>query len=694
MDPITEEQQYVDQAYRRLDELIAQYRHELAAIRLTGDRDNPVDAFQRDSFAATYEDELNRLSHVRHQLVLGRLDDADGGSHHIGRIGLRDANHEVLLLDWRAPQASAFYRATAKHPLGMIRRRHIQTRGRTVTSVEDELLTSETAKISRLSLTGEGALLASLGRARDASMGDIVSTIQAEQDRIIRADGDGVLLVQGGPGTGKTAVALHRAAYLLYAQRARLARSGVLILGPSASFLSYISKVLPSLGESGVVSTTIAQLLPGVTPTGTDDAQATEIKGRLAWEKIARRAVRYLVRPLSSPVKVRVASVNLEITPEMIERAQAVARRTGRAHNAAWATYAKTIIAELAGAYERQAEGGDWLTADIASTDEVRRTVNSHWLPATPRWLLDHLLAHPDLLSRLAPELTAQDIAAITRPRGSELTEADIPLLDELAELLGETPRAPREDDDLEKYAEAAISGMNLGGGIVDAAMLAERMRPARAHEPLAVRAARDRTWTYGHIVVDEAQELSPLAWRMVGRRCPAHSLTIVGDLDQRPGGAPEGGWPALLGPLAKKMRQEVLTISYRTPAEVLAAAEEAMAVRGIELAHPVSPVRSVDGSLRTAATLDEAIESELAFLDEHYGAGRGLLAIIAENPPSIDHPQVHVMTPREAKGLEYDSVILPGPIRAPGDLYVAMTRPTQHLVLVEGEHREATDRR
>lgn len=693
MDPITEEQRYVDQAYRRLDDLVAQYTKELAAIRLSGDRDNPVDAFQRDSFAATYEDELSRLGHVQHQLVLGRLDDADGGSNHIGRIGLRDANHEVLLLDWRAPQASAFYQATARHPLGMIRRRHIQTRGRTVTAVEDELLTSKTSQVSKLSLTGEGALLASLGEARDGSMGDIVATIQAEQDRIIRADGDGVLLVQGGPGTGKTAVALHRAAYLLYAQRARLARSGVLILGPSHSFLSYISKVLPSLGESGVVSTTIEDLLPGITPSGEESPRAAEIKGRAFWEQIAARAVRYLVRPLASPAKVRVASVNLTITPEMVGRAQTAARRSGRPHNGAWATYAKSIIADLAAAYEKEAEGGDWLIPDIASTAEVRRIINLHWLPATPRWLLDHLLAHPDLLARLAPELGSEEIAEITRPRDSDITPADIPLLDELAELLGETPRPDGGGDDLEDYAEAAISGMNLGGGIVNAKMLAERMRPQVGHEPLAVRAARDRTWTYGHIVVDEAQELSPLAWRMVARRCPSHSLTIVGDLDQRPGGAPEGGWPALLGPLARRMREEVLTISYRTPAEVLQAAEEAMTARGLHLRHPVTAVRSVPDSL-SSATLEEAIETELAFLRERYGEGRGLLAIIAENPPAIDHPQIHVMTPRQAKGLEYDSVILLGEIHSPGDLYVAMTRPTQHLVLVKGDHHEAADRR
>lgn len=693
MDAISEEQRYVDRAYARLDELAAAYRAKLAAIRLEGDRDTPVDAFQRDSFAAEYEDEISRLRHVEHQLVLGRLDDEEGQTRHIGRIGLRDAQRNVLLLDWRAPQATPFYRATAKHPLGMIRRRHIQTRARKVTSVEDELLTSQTEKAAELGLTGEGALLASLGEARDGRMGDIVATIQAEQDRIIRADDDGVLLVQGGPGTGKTAVALHRAAYLLYARRERLARSGVLIIGPSTSFLDYISKVLPSLGESGVVSTTLEELLPGVRPEADEPAEVAEIKGRRCWEDIAKRAVRYLQRPLGGPRKVRIGSFTLEITPQMVERAQRSARRGGRAHNGAWETYAKSIVADLASAYEQLSEGGDWLIPDIASTPEVRRIINLHWLPAEPRWLLDHLFAHRELLTKLAPELSEADIDLLLRPRGTALTAADIPLLDELAELLGEIPRPEAAGDGLEEYAEQAMSSMNLGGGIVSAKMLAQRQRPTGSFEPLAVRAARDRTWTYGHIVVDEAQELSPLAWRMVARRCPSRSLTIVGDLDQRPGGAPTGGWAGLLGPLARRMREEVLTISYRTPAEVLTAAEDAMSARGISLRHPVTPVREVPGSIRRS-NLREAIDAELGFLEGRYGPGRGLLAIIAENPPEIDHPQIHVMTPRAAKGLEYDSVILLGDIPAPGDLYVAMTRPTQHLVLVEGETDESSDRR
>ncbi|MGO1459131.1 MAG: HelD family protein [Flaviflexus sp.] len=687
MDALSEEQGYVDQAYARLDSLAAGYSRKLTEIRAQGGRGNPEELFQRDSFAADYEDHLARLSHVEHQLVLGRLDAETGDVEHIGRIGLRDENRNVILLDWRAPQAEPFYQATALNPQGMVRRRHIQSRLRKVVAVEDELLTSDAEATENLNLTGEGALMASLGSARQGHMSDIVATIQVEQDRIIRADSTGVLVVQGGPGTGKTAVALHRAAYLLYAHRKRLSRSGVLILGPSTGFLSYISRVLPSLGESDVVSSTVSDLLPGITPTREDTPEAADVKGRTVWAAIAKRAVNYLRRPLKEPVTIRVNSHNIRLTPDMVAAGQSRARRHGGPHNAAREAYARTVVEELVQEYltVTDTENQDWLLADIASNEKVRREVNLRWLPASPTWLLEHLYAHPNLLAELAPELSGSERALLARPRGEGFTSADIPILDELAELLGDAPIQEQIEDTLEAYTQATLSGMDLGGGIVTAKMLADRQRQATAsHLPLAERAAADRTWAYGHVVVDEAQELSPLAWRMVARRVPSRSLTIVGDLDQRSQGAPEGGWRELLGPLASHLTEEVLTISYRTPATVLDEAEAAMNRRDIKLHHPVNAVREVENSLRTAP-LETAIEEELEFLNSEFGPGQGLIAVISNAPPHIDHPQVHTMTPRESKGLEFDSVIIHGTIEEPGDLYVAMTRPTQHLILTPG---------
>lgn len=689
MDPVSEEQEYVDTAYRRLDTLKAGYSKKLNEIRRHGLRDNPEQTFQRDSFAADFEDNIARLSNVEHQLVLGRLDSTSGEASHIGRIGLRDEDRNVLLLDWRAPQASAFYRATALNPLGMVRRRHIQTRLRQVMSVEDELLTSNPEDADGLTLTGEGALLASLGRARDGKMGDIVATIQAEQDRIIRESTDGILVVQGGPGTGKTAVALHRAAYLLYAERARLARSGVLIIGPSTSFLTYISTVLPSLGESDVVSSTIEDLIPGIRASASDRPEVAAAKAVPAWADVAKRAVAHLARPLRTDVRLRINSHTVTLTPTMVDRAQKRARQTDLPHNEARSTYATSVLDALESEYLRvsESEPQDWIRADIASTPAVRRAVNLHWLPATPVWLLDHLYAHPGLLADVGAGLTAEQRRLVARPRGSQITTSDIPILDELAELLGEITMEERGGRELESYARDTLENMGLGDGIVTGSMLAQRHTETHAGSlSLAERAAADRTWVYGHVVVDEAQELSPMAWRMISRRCPARSMTVVGDLDQHRNGAPAGGWAGLLGGVAESIREEVLTISYRTPASVLDEAEQVMSGLGITLRHPAQAVRDVEDAVREATTLEEALERENDFLDRSYGQGRGTIAIIADNPPSVDDPRVSSLTPTQAKGLEFDSVILAGPIEAPGDLYVAMTRPTQHLTRIKDQ--------
>src|SRR5690606_38214935 len=231
------------------------------------------------------------LDAVEDRLVFGRLDLADGATRYVGRIGLTDAEHRSMLTDWRAPAAESFYRATALHPGDVRRRRHLVTRGRSVTGLEDEVLDLDT-EVDADALSGEGALLAAMAQGRTGRMTDIVATIQAEQDRIIRSDLTGALVVQGGPGTGKTAVALHRAAYLLYAHRRLLERSGVLVVGPSSAFLRYIDQVLPSLGETGVVSTTIGDLLPGVRATAVDEGQVARLKGLLLWRKVVRRAVR------------------------------------------------------------------------------------------------------------------------------------------------------------------------------------------------------------------------------------------------------------------------------------------------------------------------------------------------------------------------------------------------------------------
>src|SRR6478736_9031153 len=356
IDELRLEQEVVDTLYARLDELRASARARLDGVRRSGPAGSPQNRSERDAFATLYEDRLSQLEAVEERLVFGRIDLDDDTRRYIGRIGLTDGEQTPLLTDWRAPAAQAFYRATAAHPDGVVRRRHVVTRGRNVTSVEDEvldleLLTDEDAQGQLDGLSGEGALLAGLAARRTGRMGDIVATIQAEQDAIIRSELAGALVVQGGPGTGKTAVALHRAAYLLYAHRRLLERSGVLLVGPSLSFLHYIDQVLPSLGETGVVSTTIADLLPGVVADGTEDPRVARVKGRAVMARAVRRAVRARERVPAADVPVRLDGHDLLIRRRDVRDAIAKARRTHKPHNLARVTFVRDMLARLADQY-------------------------------------------------------------------------------------------------------------------------------------------------------------------------------------------------------------------------------------------------------------------------------------------------------------------------------------------------------
>ncbi len=728
---IAQEQLHVDTAYKALDRQREGYEARLRDVRARNDIESAGGRSERDSFAIHYEDNLLRLRNVENRLVLGRLDFTDGGAEHIGRIGLKDESQEIILLDWRAPQAEPFYQATAAQPGDVVRRRHIQTRFREVTGVEDELLDSRAPHGNDLNLTGEGALMSAMSQARDGKMTDIVATIQAEQDTIIRADSRGVLVVQGGPGTGKTAVALHRAAFLLYSQRDRLSRSGVLIVGPSPVFLRYIDQVLPSLGESDVVSSTIGGLVPGVEATEQESAEAAEIKGRLIWREIAKRSVRkVLQRPLTETVSFRIDSEKVTLTPEDVEAAQRKARRTGFTHNQARDTYARQLVENLAGqvarAKEMELSENGWIVGDVAASIDARREINLHWLPSSPAQLLERLYAHPHVLEDTAPELSQSERDALYRPKGSGLTPADIAIIDELYEYLGpfandferhQRAAAQAREAELSQYVAETMSAMNLGGGIVDSHMMTDRVSDTGPAVTLAERASADREWTYGHIVVDEAQELSPMQWELLIRRCPSRSFTVVGDLDQRPAGSPDGGWKRILGRLSAQTREEALTISYRTPATILDAAAKVLAAAGSPV-RGVRAARDLPGSLtvqrESFETRDDGLVRSVAhwceFLDAEYGDGGGTLAVVVPEELhahvgnvlafaeelrawSIDPAgndvtsRIHVVSAYQTKGLEYDVVVLQEPseilAEGPGSQYVAMTRPTRQLHVV-----------
>lgn len=754
---IGEEQSYVDVAYAALDHHRDAYSRRLSRVRSQTGQESAGEMSERDSFATHYEDNLQRLRNVEHRLVLGRLDFSnERPPEHIGRIGLKDANHNIVLLDWRAPQSEPFYRATAANPGAVKRRRHIQTERRTVTGIEDELLDAQASAANEedLNLTGEGALMAAMNQARDGKMGDIVATIQAEQDSIIRADPQGILVVQGGPGTGKTAVALHRAAYLLYTLRNQLSRSGVLVIGPSPVFLRYIDQVLPSLGESDVVSSTMGGLLPGISATNVESAEIAEIKGRLVWRAIAQRAVTdILEKPLEQVVRLRISGVDVRLHPRDVASAQRRARRSeARTHNQARDIYAKqlvTLLAEqIAAAQELELADNQWIIADVAASVDARREINLHWLPSSAETLLERLYKRPQLLERVAPELTQRERALLYREPGAGWTVADVAILDELAEYLGpfdsEIDMRRRrtqlaEDAEIERYAREAIAGMGLGGGIVNSQMLADRMKVNTGPETLADRAASDRTWTYGHVVVDEAQELSPMQWEMIIRRNPSRSMTIVGDLDQRPAGAPEGGWRELVGRLAPQVREERLTVSYRTPATILDAAARTLAANGAPV-RPVTAARNAENCLDIIAASSgahthaaerradadrqagrrgrsdlqsatvETIRSACEEMDDIYGPGGGTCGVIVpekrvrefrdvlDSDPALAQwtrdtaghdasARIQLVDAVYAKGLEYDHVIMVEPLEildeGPGILYVAMTRPTRKLHIV-----------
>lgn len=708
---LRKEQDFVDTAYEVLDELRKRYREHQRTAEASKWRNTPQALTERDAFAAHWGDEASRLESIVDGLVFGRIDNTDDSTHYIGRIGLRDQGGDQILIDWRAPASRPFYQATGANPQDVVRRRHIRTRGRAVIGVEDELLNTDSKPDGKLVFQGEGALMQALSEARDGQMSDIVSTIQAEQDAIIRRGSDGLLVIQGGPGTGKTAVALHRAAYLLYAERARLESSGVLIVGPSNIFLRYIDQVLPSLGENGVVSTTIGRLLPGYSAIAQDSSQAREIKGRMAWVDIAKRAVRSFERvPNDTPLSI--ASYRVTLRSETVKAARASARRSGKPHNEAWEGFALELMDDLARQMNEQVGASEhlsWYHDYIRGSKEARRAINLAWLPVSALQVLEKLYANETFLEQMAPELSESERATIRRLRGSALTESDIPILDELEELLGALPSASASANAREQArkreidaAGEAIAAMGLGHGMVSASMLAERAAGEGSDLTLSQRALRDRTWAYGHVIVDEAQELSPLAWNSLLRRCPSRSFTVTGDLDQRSSAGRAKSWSDVLGPAMRAYQgEEILTVSYRTPAAILDRANALMDELGTPAHYPLVAARDVVDAYAKTTTggsvqeLQAVVKAEDAILSKRVGAGNGRIAVIA-SPTSIRHlreacgwgssldERICLITPVESKGLEFDTVILwePNEIIAdsPGDIYVALTRPTYRL--------------
>ncbi|GAA1353418.1 AAA family ATPase [Falsarthrobacter nasiphocae] len=723
------EQGRVDRLYARLDELRAEKEAQLAEVRRQGPSGTFQNISERDSFAALYEDRLAQLYAVEDRLVFGTLtpDGAPGdGSQDrsIGRIGLTDEHSERLLIDWRAPEAGTFYQATAFDPRGIARRRHLFLRGRALVGIEDEIL-SEAYDGPAVGSGGDAALLRGVTAKRTGRMNDIVATIQKEQDAIIRRPLPGITLVQGGPGTGKTAVALHRAAYLLYTYRERLGRSGVLLVGPSTAFIDYIERVLPSLGETGVVMRTVGELYPSVAATAEDAPLAAEVKGRLVWRRILERAVRQRQRNFAGPRPVNVEGFRTTITPKMVRAAQERARATRQPYNKAREVFVQALMDMVTERVKEQiAESGQGNTADrsyvaddVAASHDVRVAVNLAWMPMTPERLLRELWTRPEQLVAAAPELSSSEIASLVRKPADgaeawEWTVSDVPLLDELADLLG-----PLEGQDARRLAEAeaqdardtvnaekALENVqtmleNAGiDGVVTAEDVKASLRGRAAKVDAATAADLDREWAYGHVVVDEAQELTQMQWHTVFKRVPIKSLTVVGDIAQASSPGAARSWREALEPFASDRFEELrLTINYRTPRPISDAAVETARALGAELDAPQAiregePPRliTVEGSAWRDG-LRAAVAEEILAVDE------GLVAAVVPSravplarEALASTPDVRVLDADEAKGLEFDSVVLMDPeaILADaggrsGSLYVAMTRPTHRLTIL-----------
>ncbi len=712
---IKEEQVFLNEAYSTVADLRKQYRQRQQEIEAQGAWGSPQARTERDAKAAHYGDQATRLEQIEDRLVFGRLDTEEGAKNYIGRVGLANDEGGRLLLDWRVPAARPFYQATAAHPQGIVRRRHISTHLRKVTGLEDDVLNIESARDSGLQFQGEGALMSALATARDGRMSDIVATIQAEQDQIIRASDEGILVVQGGPGTGKTAVALHRAAYLLYTHRERLERSGVLLVGPSQIFLRYIEKVLPSLGEDGVVAITPGQLVPGFNPTKEDSAKVAYAKGKLAWVETLKAAVKDLQRLPPEDLTFHVNGKKVRLTRDDVLRARTNARRGGKTHNEARTNFALELIGVLTEQLgeDEDAESLSWWEDAVRSHRDIRREINLCWMPTSATDLLAKLFSRPELLARVNRGLEPTDLKLVQRPPQSSLTVSDIPLLDELEELLGPlqdsaATQASQKAQDRAiriEHIQDAMASQELGGGIVSAELLDAHTQQNSEWIPLAERALKDRTWTYGHIVVDEAQDLSPMDWHALLRRCPSRSFTVVGDLDQYRGHQRPTSWFAALGPASRALQDEfVLTISYRTPETLTRLAQDVLREAGHPVLYPITSARDRPDCLAdtqlsaddlTHRGLEKIIQTELSILDGLVGKDEGKIGVLLSSgraeewgadttgAKALDE-RVSFLSVAGAKGLEFDTTILVEPAEiladGPGDLFVAMTRSTQRL--------------
>ena len=676
------EQAYVDHAYDCLDAARERARS-LRTMVEVGRGGTEQARWEREMIEGNIASRLTQLDVGEHSLVFGRLDtdaDHESDTYYIGRMSVADEHQEPVVVDWRAPVAEAFYRATGPQPMGLARRRHFTSRGRTLLNLEDELFGDAVhgdhggiALVDDDRIQGHGALIQALETNRAGKLGDIVGTIQGEQDEIIRSALPGLLVVQGGPGTGKTVVALHRAAYLLYTHRFPLDGQGVLVIGPNRLFLGYIDQVLPSLGEAGVELAVLDDLVDREVIRGDDAPPVARVKGDGRMAKVIRKAVSDRHRALRDDLRVGFGAQTLVLTVADSERIVRDAHRRYRLHNPARKFVEQSFFEALADSARNPVDPAD-VREQLRRTLPVVEALEWMWPVLTPGQLLHDLFGSKALLELAGRKwLSHDEHQRLHRPR-TPVGEAvvfsrhDVPLLDEARELLG--------------------------------------LRRKRKGVDESIR-------TYGHIVVDEVQDLSPMQLRMIARRSLNGSLTVVGDIAQATGAWAHETWDEIIDhlPSRRGVRRAELTVGYRIPARNMELAARVLRVAAPQLTPPRSvreggdePMvrRSTIGGL--TGTVAEVTRQERDAVDP------GSLAVIvpttmvdtvseALDDAGIAHGRatrqglneaVTVVPVSMVKGLELDASVVVEPAAIVDEeaqglraLYVALTRSTKRLAIV-----------
>ena len=672
------EQAYIDRAYDCLEQARTS-ANRLKGMVEVGKGGTEQARFEREVIFDTVTHRLTQLHLGDASLLFGRIDrepEHGGETFYIGRMAVSDQNQDPVVVDWRAPVAEPFYRATGRQTMGLARRRYFATRGRQLLGIEDELFGEHALDLGEgAGLQGHGTLIAALETARSGRMGDIVATIQGEQDEIIRAPLPGVLVVQGGPGTGKTVVALHRAAYLLYTHRFPLEDQGVLVVGPNRLFLAYIEQVLPSLGESGVQLAVLADLVDGVKIRGRDREEVARLKGDEVMAKVVAKAVRDRKRALRRPLRLGLGLQTLSLSVATSADIVRDARRRYRYHNAGRRFVERELAFHLAESARTPIDPAE-VWRQVRKHPDVRAALEEMWPVLTPAQLLHDLYGSKALLYLAAGRhLSKLQVERLHRARSESVddvvwTHDDVPLLDEARAHLGPKPRrVRREEDDVR---------------------------------------------TYGHIVIDEAQDLSPMQLSMISRRSLNGSLTVVGDIAQSTGAWAHADWNEILSllPDRRPARREQLTVGYRIPGPNMDLAARVLARSAPDLLPPRSVRQDgrppqfvrVDPSAALGPAIAQAVRDEIAAVDNGNVAvicpasrvdecSQALTAVGIDHGVAIEqglNHQVTVVPVGIVKGLELDATVVVDPTgildeEAQGmrALYVALTRATKLLTIV-----------